>query len=128
MTATMHRRAVLAGALPVIAIPTTALAIGPAVDPIFAAIEEKKKALAAYYIKNEHSDEEVQQLCDADCEATRKLFRTIPTTLAGVAALVAHVSEWEKAGTDPLGAMYAEGDMRAAFLASLATALERLAA
>ena len=71
-------------------------------DPIYAAIEERKKAMAAFEIGRPHSDDVVDQLSASNVEATRRMFRTAPTTVAGLTALVSYVRDCESSGDDIL--------------------------
>jgi hypothetical protein len=100
MSTQMNRRAVVAGAavLPAIAAPIAVLAGEP--DPIFAAIE-------AHRVKNgdfkaacrDGTDEQAEIACAIEGAAARAMFLTVPTTLAGIAALVAYVIGLESCGS-----------------------------
>ncbi len=117
-TTTPPRRALLAGAPAVAAAALAggtvinALAIAEAkactADPIFAVIAEHQAALKAYLAAShvdgglmDHSPEwEIARPVTLAAEARERLaleavFATAPTTLAGVAALLAHVGQHE---------------------------------
>jgi hypothetical protein len=82
---TLSRRALVAGsAISVIPLATLAAA---APDPIYAAIEARKRTCSLKLPENP-SDEEVDAICDVDNEAVRALLRTEPTTLAGAKAMI----------------------------------------
>jgi hypothetical protein len=65
------------------------------IDPIFAAIEQHRGALAAYiatgWVEEDHG-ERALKLADKLLEA---IARTVPTTLSGIAALLDYVDELE---------------------------------
>jgi hypothetical protein len=119
----MSRRALVCGAtvLPAIAtLPASAIAAADVTaepDPIFAAIERRRATIAAHKIAREHAAEEKSHdkktgrnfaeskkreraAWNADTEAIRALFSTVPATLAGVLALVRYVAECDAAGDD----------------------------
>ena len=93
MTQKTTRRAVLAvlaasltGPVVVEATPT---------DPIFAAIEKHRKAFTAMKAANGSplSDEDTQQYYDAENDAIDEFARTVPTTQAGLAAMLIYAAE-----------------------------------
>jgi hypothetical protein len=97
-----RRNALVAVAsLTTVGIPATALAASsPATpDPIFAAIEARKRAEARSYYEvgsRLDVDEETERDCaDADVDALRAMFLTVPTTAAGAVALLRYVRECE---------------------------------
>jgi hypothetical protein len=122
MQSHINRRAILAGAaaLPTATIP--ALAAEP--DPIFALIAAHARAHAAHcaavdYAAEEHwlpdgsrcqspecqspdcpellaREEEAEDACYAEADATRLMVSTCPTTPAGVAALLKYIVEHEE--------------------------------
>jgi hypothetical protein len=87
----VNRRAILAGAatLPAMSIPAFAEP-----DPIFAAIEAHRRADAAYCAACEADVPEIAM--DAAWAAADKLLNIRPTTVAGVAALLRYLYEFEK--------------------------------
>jgi hypothetical protein len=137
----INRRALVAGAaittaaLPVASIPAAALA-----DPIYAAIEAHKAknavfraACAQVYDGPPCRDEEeagVHAALDAESAAARAMFLTVPTTLAGIAALVDYVVGQETAGTEMLNLIMDPDVLNeegaAALLQTLNVALARL--
>jgi hypothetical protein len=136
MSTKLNRRAVLAGAAAATAIPVAALPISGA-DPIYAAIDARKRMLAAFSAAltvSEDADGE------ADWNATRVMLSTPPTTLDGLRALVRYVMECEQGGDNILDAVMADDgepfadwsgskplNGGAAFLVTLAAALDQLA-
>lgn len=103
MTGHSTRRAILAGvaSLPVLALPAAAIA-GP--DPVFAAIERHRAAVLAYFEAAkppfEMNDDDPRQAdlrgamveaMDIAFEAGRSLAETVPTTMSGILAVIAHV-------------------------------------
>jgi hypothetical protein len=94
MSTTIDRRAILAGAasLPAISIP----AIAGEPDPIFDAIEACRKAWRD--TEDATSDEESGAAGDRHATAVRQMVDIVPTTLAGLAALVNHVLEYDDPG------------------------------
>jgi hypothetical protein len=116
------RRAVLAGIASAAVLPiaaatlTTALTAVPAVDPAFALIAEKRAADIAHGeaidvcdledLRDRTSDAAIQAQdnSEAACHAVFaidwKLARTVPTTLAGVAAVLRFANEIEDAGNE----------------------------
>lgn len=92
--------------------PVGALA-SPDVDPIFALISrhraEEQAYEAALVARDElHDEERVQQLCDSCWELEWALANTVPTSVAGVAALLRYANECEDQGdewpdTDTIG-------------------------
>ena len=93
----LNRRNALAlvvAGLPAMAVPAVAIA-AVAPDPIFAAIDAHKRALAtfhAYCDGHESDDDEAGRLSDIYCDAARDMLRTVPTTLAG--AVTGALSPW----------------------------------
>jgi hypothetical protein len=108
MSNSMNRRAILAGAatLPAISIP----AFGAEPDPAFAAIEAYKTAFDAFIARARYEDDlgrdklglapgdygntpEMQALVDSANATQQALAETVPTTLAGLAAVLKCVAE-----------------------------------
>jgi hypothetical protein len=112
------RRAVLAGiaAAPALVAPALALT-GAGPDPIFAAIKRHKASYAAFghflelkdKFEDEHGREHASpeheewqrredEACDAESSATTEMVATVPTTIAGVVALLRYVDEAHAGG------------------------------
>jgi hypothetical protein len=99
-----------------------------AADPIFAAIDVHKATWAVFMAAD--SDEANDAACAKDADA----IHTIPTTLAGLLALVRYVVECEAADEVTVVGICADGADRSMggpicgerLLATIATALERL--
>jgi hypothetical protein len=91
MSKTTTRRAVLAGiaTAPALAAPALALS-GAGPDPIFAAIERHKACYVALGLSEE---EAVGAAVQAETDASRKMAATVPTTLAGLLALLRYVEK-----------------------------------
>jgi hypothetical protein len=94
---TINRRAILAGAASApVAMPAAAL---PMPDPIYAAIEEHRRAHAAagalLDAATDDWESEADAAMDAYWAAADALFDTNPTTVAGVAALLRYAYEFE---------------------------------
>jgi hypothetical protein len=77
----LNRRTALiaAAALPALAVPSIAIAATLSPDPIFAATEKHKQAVAAFNtfmptVGDEESDEQASRLCDVFCEAARDML------------------------------------------------------
>jgi hypothetical protein len=97
---TTSRRSLLAGAP---AVAAAALAGGTVAtaraetDPIYAAIEEHKRALAAHVtaLQAGADENETDKLCNAELDAVEALLRCEPepTTVGGVVALLDYLSE-----------------------------------
>jgi hypothetical protein len=100
----------LVGAAGLSAIPVAATAMAP--DPIFAAIERHKASYVAFghllNLKDKFEDEHGRshaspeyeewqrredEACDAESSATAEMVATVPTTIAGVVALLRYVDE-----------------------------------
>jgi hypothetical protein len=100
---TINRRAILAGTaiLPAIAIPAAAQCV-LAPDPVFAKIEAHKMARAAWLAAMEAADpEDPDDAFGLNVAASeRAMLKTVPTTVAGVAALVSWVHECERDGVE----------------------------
>ncbi len=132
-------------------LPAGAIAAGvPAEpDPIFAAIAHRRATIAAHNVAlKEIAAEEKSRdkkrgagLAEAkkreraagngDAEAIRALFRTVPTTLAGVLALLRYVAECDAAGDDIWMGVYMTDEDEPvygyqALFASVIAALEKL--
>jgi hypothetical protein len=138
---TMTRRTVLTGAAAA-AVPAIPVAAAYAADPIFAAIAEYRKTSAAFLERNAYeegladkgirlppaSDEdcrtqEMIDIVDADVAAQEVLAETMPTTMAGILALVNLVAE----ESNRLGAFMFDGDEETLiFINTLAKALTGL--
>jgi hypothetical protein len=101
-------------------------------DPIFAAIDVHKATWAVFMAAD--SDEANDAACAKDADAIRAMVHTIPTTLAGLLALVRYVVECEAADEVTVVGICADGADRSMggpicgerLLATIATALERL--
>jgi hypothetical protein len=104
-TPILPRRAVLAGMASAAVIPTAALGAAPSSDPIYAAIERHKAAMAPYDAAvairgafrdaDDDTGEEVERMDEAvyaaweSCtQAALDLINTQPTTLAGILAAI----------------------------------------
>jgi hypothetical protein len=98
MSTTTSRRNALAlvATLPALAAPAALAGLIP--DPIYAAIEDRRLTLAKWMTTPEKPAEEYDTAGNADAEAIRKLFTTVPTTLGGVKALLAYIVECEEQG------------------------------
>ena len=123
MSKSTSRRAVLAGlatapAAAVLTTPAVALAASsPSTpDPIFAAIEARKRAEARSYYEvgsRLDVDEETERDCaNADADALRAVFSTVPTTTAGAVALLCYVRDYEAEGDDILQIVMDEAGQR----------------
>jgi hypothetical protein len=107
MSNSMNRRAILAGAatLPAVSIP----ALGAEPDPAFAAIEAYKTADAAFLARARYEGDlgrdklglaaddwrtpEMEALVDSGWVLRHALAETVPTTMAGLAAVLKYVAE-----------------------------------
>jgi hypothetical protein len=128
------RRAVLAGiaTAPALAAPAIALGAEPAEgDPIYAAIERHRAALAEF--EAARSEEELNETGDAHVDALADLLETKPTTAAGCAAALRYVGDLVAYGPAGLSeetglfANWAEvSESGRQFLGLIADALERL--
>jgi hypothetical protein len=115
----LSRRALVRGATALPALATLpagsiAAAAPDEPDPIFAAIEERRATIAAHNIALKDSASEQRAngeglpqvkwrervARNADAKAIRTLFSTVPTTLAGVLALVRYVADCDAAGDE----------------------------
>ena len=117
------RRAFLAGiaAAPALAAPALALSSSGPPDPIFAAIERYKASNVATLqfleLKDEFEDEHGRghasaehdewqrredDACDAESSAIAEMVATVPTTIAGVVALLRYVDEEHARGNKVL--------------------------
>jgi hypothetical protein len=120
MPASLNRRALVAGAAALPAISLPAIAAPSATDPIFAAIEDHRIKNAAFNAaceqdESRESDAAVTAAGEVEWMAARTMFLTVPTTLAGIAALVSHVVECESKGREMLNInMLDKGDNEAA--------------
>ena len=83
-------------------------------DPIFAVIERHKK-LERLWLDLEHARDarprtsnrrDVDRACDAAEKAAFKIARTMPTTVAGVSALLTYIT------TEPVTGMFELGETR----------------
>ena len=107
------RRSILA-AVPAIAavmVPASATApsglpAGAADDPIFAAIAEHKAAIEAWV--SVEDDEASGEALDHERDVFERLFRTVPTTTAGVAALLTYLASPEHPGGESILVTIAE--------------------
>jgi hypothetical protein len=88
---TLSRRSLLRAATAVAATvaPLAANAVGPGDDPIFAAIEAHRRAMAARF--NDGADSNLDAV-EAEYETLEHLFNTVPTSRAGLVALFAFLS------------------------------------
>ncbi len=120
------RRSLVAGSA---AVPAAALAaaLPNTPDPIHAAIETHARAYAAYdaQVKADAEDFDAMMLVvEAEHEAAAAFAATVPTTLAGVAAAVAHVRMLHERDDYPM-----LDDWHCyVFIASVETALRRVLA
>jgi hypothetical protein len=69
-------------------------------DPIFTAIDSHKRTRAAHVVgladAEMRCDDRLSRAdSDAEISAWDKLIATVPTTLAGLAAMLAYVTEWQ---------------------------------
>jgi hypothetical protein len=101
MSSDMNRRAILTGTatLPVTALP----AIGAEPDPIFAAIESHRAARQRYSGSLEIEDWDgpiVDEAHDAARNTMLTLLDIMPTTLAGVAALLRYSADFDEKEPD----------------------------
>jgi hypothetical protein len=109
-TITTTRRAILAGAasLSALAIPAAAVA---AHDPVFGAIERHRAAFLAYLSAARVSmstnddapeyrarDDATDDAYAAENAAAQMLAATVPTSIAGIVALIAYVDEFNAGG------------------------------
>src|SRR5271165_516253 len=107
-----HSRRAALGALasvPALALP--AIAVAESIDPIFAAIERHREAFAAFVaavnavdeVKAEQEGRKVNQAdqdaysaaSDAEDAALNEFVTTIPLTIAGIHAAIAHVVKYD---------------------------------
>jgi hypothetical protein len=102
---TISRRKLLASAPAVAAagVPSIATALGGLAtgdDPIFAAIEAHKQAVADWQALDDDSDEVNTEYCKRANLAFWRVFETAPTSLAGLVALFEHFVEpqWQDGG------------------------------
>jgi hypothetical protein len=119
------RRSLIAGST---AVPAAALATSlAAADPIYAAIDVHARAYAAYdaQVKADAEDFDAMMLVvDAEHEAATAFAATVPTTLAGIAAALAHVRMLQERDDYPM-----LDDWHCyVFIASVETALRRVLA
>jgi hypothetical protein len=121
MSKSHSRRAVLAGiaTAPALAAPALALS-GP--DPIFAAIERHKATYVALGLSEEGA---VDAAVDAETDASRKMAATVPTTLAGLLALLRYV---EKMHNGDGGEEMLDEDGLVELVSTTISALERIGA
>jgi hypothetical protein len=142
MTTTQTRRAILAGiaTAPAAALAAPALALS-APDPIFAAIENNRKADAEFIRLCSVEDEleergielvrapddsrtpEMVAVVEASIETRKSLAKTAPTTLAGLVAYIGYVRDWS-----PDDYLFADDDESRDFLDSLQRAVRGLSA
>jgi len=108
MTTTTTRRAVLAGIPAAALVPTAAVAVTVADDPIFAAIEAHKAAfidkakvgLVYSDMRSDHPEHdetywENEDASDVLHEMTGRLVETEPTTMAGLLAFLDYVAAFK---------------------------------
>lgn len=90
------RRSVLRGlaTLPLISVPAMATAASAEPDPIFAAIEKHRVALAA--TEAAPTDAEVAEAAAFDSDLMHDLAETVPQTVAGLRAMVLHFAEIQR--------------------------------
>jgi len=147
----LSRRALVRGAtvLPAVAtLPAEARAASVSIepDPIFAAIEHRRASTAAHIVALQDSAAEEKTngaglaeakrreraARNADTEAIRRLFGTVPATLLGVLALVRYAAECDAAGDDIWMVYMTDEDEPVygyqALFASVIAALEKLSA
>src|SRR5262245_57842215 len=92
ITSTSTRRSILAGAAGVI--PALSLPALAETDPIFAAIERHRLAEAAYVQAFHIDDRAFGELGDESHGHFAALLRVTPTTAAGCAAALLHLSQY----------------------------------
>jgi hypothetical protein len=101
---TLNRRIALTAVagLPAMALPAAALAAcaRAAPDPIYAAIEARRQALARWDTVSEWDGEEYMAVGRMMHQMDIALCATVPTTLAGVRALLAIIIEFKERGAD----------------------------
>lgn len=100
MTSTMNRRAILAGAANLTSIAAAAQSVLAAPDPIFAAIEDHRRAwaeLGAFVGDDKAAEVRLNRAIDA---AEGALLEVIPTSIAGVVALFNYHVEFEGGGNE----------------------------
>jgi hypothetical protein len=145
----ISRRALVRAATALSAVttlPAGAAAIPDEPDPIFAAMEDRRATIAAHNVALKDSAAEERAngeglpqvkwrervARNADAKAIRTLFSTVPTTLAGVLALVRYVAECDAAGDDIWMVYMTDEDEPVygyqALFASVIAALEKLSA
>jgi hypothetical protein len=142
----ISRRALVRAATALSAVttlPAGAAAIRDEPDPIFAAIEDRRATISAHNVALKDSAAEQRNgeglpqvkwrervARNADAKAIRTLFSTVPTTLAGVLALVRYVAECDAAGDDIWMVYMTDEDEPVygyqALFASVIAALEKL--
>jgi hypothetical protein len=94
----LSRRAALAGLAGTMAVPAAAGTLGASrpdasPDPIFAAIAEHRKAIAAYEVQFEVDEDNTKPALNDQWAAMWEMLETEPTTLLGIVALLDHLSE-----------------------------------
>jgi hypothetical protein len=70
-------------------------------DPVFEHLRATEHARRAIEASPDPSDAAIDPLVDAWCEAETRLYGTVPTTAAGLAALIAYVRSDETDGDFP---------------------------
>jgi hypothetical protein len=68
-------------------------------DPVFAAIEDHKRAWDEWCASPGEGDPRWNELGNADSEARDRLLVTVPTTRGGAIALIDHVAQFERNGS-----------------------------
>jgi hypothetical protein len=104
-TKTTTRRAVLAGlaTAPALAGPALALSSAAPPDPIFAAIEHHKACYVALALLPDGAGGcELSEAVGDETDAARKMAATVPTTLAGLLALLRYVEKMQDGGNEML--------------------------
>jgi hypothetical protein len=141
MSTTIDRRAVLAGAAS--AAVTAPASAAPTPDPIFAAIEAYKLNFAAFLARCHYEDElaekgiklasapddyrtpEMVALVNASIPARNALAETVPTTAAGLAALISFLREQTVEMGEPF---FDRSEEQVAFFETLNTAVRGILA
>jgi hypothetical protein len=132
----MNRRTILAGAASLPAVSLPAIAAPSVPDPIFVAIEDHRIKNAAFraaceQYESREGEAAANAACNVEAGAARTMFLTVPTTLAGIAALVGYVVECESKGADLLSLIMnknieSDNEGAAALLQTLNAALSQV--
>lgn len=93
MTTKLSRRSAIAALAASTAAAGAAQALAAGPDPVFSAIEKHKAATLVCCAA--HGDDNVNATTEAENEVRKDLFLTVPTTVAGVAAVLEYVTRPE---------------------------------